>query len=114
MGTPSGRFLRDDGQFAGLASGGALFPVVEVSTSQAVQKGTTYAIAANSITLTLPASPAFGDTIYFVPEQLTFTSVIIARNGNRIMGLLEDLDLDAEGVSFGLMYTDATNGWRIV
>ena len=112
-GAPTGRVLTDAGVFAGFAAGGATFPIVEVSTSQAVVKGTRYAIAANSITLTLPASPAFGDEVQFVPESTTYTSVVIARNGQPIMGLAEDMTLDGEGVSFALVYTDATNGWRI-
>jgi len=112
-GTPTGKYLKDDGTFSALASGGAAFPIVEVLTSQAVAKGTRYAIAANSITLTLPASPSFGDEIQFVPESTAFTGVVIARNGQPIMGLSEDMTLDGEGVSFALVYTDSTNGWRI-
>jgi hypothetical protein len=113
MGTPTGKFLKDDGTFSSLAAGGAAFPIVEVSTNQAVSKGTRYAIAANSITLTLPANPDFGDEIQFVPESVAFTSVTIARNGRPIMGLAEDMTLDGEGVAFALVYTDSTNGWRI-
>lgn len=113
MGTPSGKYLKDDGTFSSLAAGGATFPIVEVSTNQAVAKGTRYAIAANSITLTLPANPDFGDEIQFVPESVAFTGVVIARNGRPIMGLAEDMTLDGEGVSFALVYTDSTNGWRI-
>ena len=112
-GAPTGRVLTDAGVFAGFATGGATFPIVEVSTSQPVVKGPRYAIAANSITLTLPASPAFGDEVQFIPESITYTSVVIARNGQPIMGLAEDMTLDGEGVSFALVYTDATNGWRI-
>lgn len=112
-GAPTGRVLTDAGVFAGFAAGGAAFPIVEVSTSQGVVRGTRYAVAANSITLTLPASPTFGDEIQFVPESVAFTNVTIARNGQPIMGLAEDMTLDGEGVSFALVYTDATNGWRI-
>lgn len=113
MGTPTGKFLKDDGTFALLSIAGSNIPNVEVNSSQPVVSGTRYFIAANSITLTLPANPTFGDFIQFVPEQSTFTSVVIARNGQRIMGLLEDMTLDGRGVSFGLVYSDNTNGWRI-
>lgn len=112
-GTATGRYLKDDGTWSGLASGGATFPISEVSTSQPVVAGNRYSIAANSITLTLPASPAFGDEVQFVPESTTYTSVVIARNGKPIMGIAEDMTLDGEGVSFALVYTDSTNGWRI-
>lgn len=113
MGTPTGKFLKDDGTFALLSVAGTNIPNVEVNSSQPVSAGVRYFIAANSITLTLPASPAFGDFVQFVPESVTFTSVVIARNGQPIMGLAEDMTLDGEGVSFGLVYSDSTNGWRI-
>lgn len=113
MGTPTGKFLKDDGTFAALSNAGSSLPAVEVNSSQPVVSGTRYFIAANSITLTLPANPTFGDFIQFVPETSTFTNVTIARNGQRIMGLLEDMIADGAGVSFGLTYSDSTNGWRI-
>ena len=113
MGTPTGKFLKDDGTFALLSIAGSNIPNVEVNSSQPVVSGTRYFIAANSITLTLPANPAFGDFIQFVPENVTFTNVTIARNGQPIMGLAEDMILDGEGIAFGLTYADPTNGWRI-
>lgn len=96
-----------------MALAGTTTPSVEVNSSQPVSAGARYFIAAGSITLTLPASPAFGDFVQFVPESLAVTGVVIARNGQNIMGLAEDLSLDSPGVSFGLTYSDSTNGWRI-
>lgn len=112
-GTPSGKFLKDDGTFSGLADGGAILPSVEVSTSQAVPAGARYVIAASSLTLTLPASPAFGDEVQFVPKSLSITGTTIARNGNPIMGAAEDFSADVEGASFSLVFTDSTDGWRL-
>ena len=113
MGAPTGRFLKDDGTFAALSVAGTTIPNVEVNSSQPVVAGARYFIAANGITLTLPASPTFGDFVQFVPESVTFTGVTIARNGQPIMGLAEDMILDGEGISFGLVYADSINGWRI-
>ena len=113
MGTPTGKFLKDDGTFAMLSVAGSDIPSVEVNSSQPVVAGTRYFIASNSITLTLPASPVFGDFVQFVPESSAFTSVVIARNGNPIMGLAEDMTLDGDGISLGLVYSDPANGWRI-
>jgi hypothetical protein len=113
MGTPEGRFLKDDGTFAALSLSSSPLSNVEVNSSQPVSAGVRYFIAASSITLTLPASPAFGDFIQFVPESASITGVTIARNGQRIMGLLEDMTVDGDAISFGLTYADATNGWRI-
>ena len=65
-----------------------------------------------STTLTLPASPATGDTVSVVNRSGT-TTPIVARNGQNIMGLGQDLTLDKDGSSFTLVYTDSSNGWVI-
>ena len=66
--------------------------VVAQSTSlNPVVAQTTYAIGANSITLTLPGSPTTGDRIGFRPASSSIYSYTVARNGNTIMGLSSDL-----------------------
>ena len=39
--------------------------------------------------------------------------VTIARNGSVLAGASDDLDFDINNVSLRLVYSDATNGWRI-
>lgn len=112
--TATGRVLLDTGAFATIATGGGLLPTVRVTTSGPVVSGIRYTIGADAITLTLPAAPADGDTIFFVTETITYTSVVIAGNGKAIMETSEDMTLDTEGASFGLAYISATGDWRIV
>lgn len=66
-----------------------------------------------SLILTLPAAPTPGDSVVFRNSSGTLTCVI-ARNGNLIMGLAEDMTIDDLNGTGCLMYFDATKGWRLV
>jgi hypothetical protein len=70
-----------------------------------------YTVAAG-ITVTLPLSPSAGDQVWFAPlGDMTASAATIARNGNLIMGLAEDMTWDMNA-GFSLVY-DSTNGdWR--
>jgi len=67
-------------------------------------------------TATLPASPLVGDQISIIDLAGTFdtNNVTVARNGNNIMGLAEDLVISLEDAGVVLVYTGATNGWKLV
>lgn len=65
---------------------------------------------ASATTVTLPASPAAGDAIWISTEN-NLTTNIIARNGNKIKSLSEDLTLDVANVAVQLRYVDSTVGW---
>jgi hypothetical protein len=72
--------------------------------------------SAGAWTLTLPASPVLGSIIRIADAAGTFTSnnLIVARNGKKIMGLSEDMTISTNNISISLIYSDETNGWRIV
>jgi hypothetical protein len=83
-----------------------------ISTNTTAARSRTYVLTA-SLTLTLPASPAAGDTVA-VQNSSGTTTAVIARNGSNIMSLAENLNLDkADGASFTLVFADATRGWVI-
>lgn len=70
--------------------------------------------SSGSFTITLPASPSSGATISigdgggaFLQNPLT-----IARNGNTIMTLAEDMFVSTNGAAFQLVYNGST--WRII
>ena len=76
--------------------------------------GRAYIVTASSavVTMTLPATPSNGDSIKLA--NMDDRQTIIARNGERIMGVAEDMTLNVEQVSFELMYESSTNmGWVI-
>ena len=89
-------------------------PVV-TQNMQVIGSGTTavasrvYVLTA-SLTLTLPASPAAGNWVS-VSNRSGTTTPVIARNGQNIMGLAEDMTIDNSTASFTLTFADATRGW---
>lgn len=66
-----------------------------------------------AVTATLPASPATGIAIYFADAGGAFASnnLIIARNGQTIMGSASDMTVNTNDQSFGLFYNGTT--WRV-
>lgn len=68
------------------------------------------------ITVTLPPSPAEGDTIWFEDKKGNFATnkLVIARNGKPIMSLAEDMDVEMDNAMFGLVFSDDTDGWRVI
>lgn len=64
-------------------------------------------------TMTLPAAPALSHAVRVVDAAGTFATnkLTIARNGQTIQGLAEDLVCDVAGASVALIYTGTT--WRL-
>lgn len=84
---------------------------VTASPSQVLWVNTTSA----AISVTLPASPAKGDTIRVIDVANTFdtNALTLLRNGQNIMSVADNLTVSTEGAAFDLIYYDATRGWRI-
>lgn len=80
-----------------------------ISGNTAAVAGIRYVLTA-SLTLTLPASPVAGDFVS-VQNSSGTTTATIARNGNNIMSLAEDMTIDVTSAAITLMYADATRGW---
>lgn len=66
-----------------------------------------------AVTVTLPANPSTGQTVWvtFCNDRL---DNLIARNGQPIMGLAEDMAVDNGNITVQLRYVDVTLGWRLV
>jgi len=88
---------------------GISLSVQVIGTNTAAVKNCLYVLTA-SLTLTLPASPAAGDTVK-VSNLSGTTTAVIARNGSNIQGLAEDLTIDSLNAAITLVYADATRGW---
>jgi hypothetical protein len=87
-----------------------------VTTTATIQPGS--AILANtattSFTITLPASPATGDTVSFIDQGYDFNTnpLTIGRNSSNIANAAADLVINTQGAGFSLVYSgDATTGW---
>ena len=69
-----------------------------------------------SFTLTLPSGPNIGDTVSFIDggDNCNTNNVTIARNGQKIVGLTQDLTIDTDSANFDLVFYNTSQGWRIV
>lgn len=68
---------------------------------------------AGVVTWTLPASPSAGSTVWITPGNGR-TDNVIARGGQNIMSLPEDMTLDSANVTVQLRFINSTLGWRLV
>ena len=87
-----------------------------ISSAETIQAGAQILVNTNggAVTVTLPASPATGDTVNFVDQGYDFNTnaLTVGRNGSNIANSAADLVVNTQGAAFGLVYSgDATTGW---
>jgi len=91
---------------------------VNITTTANVSSGQRIIVdtsSASAYTLTLPGNPSMGDEIHFLDGgyNCSTVNVTLARNGNNIMGLAQNMDIDTDGAAFKFVYYNATRGWVI-
>lgn len=97
------------------AQGTLGIPNVVTGTSQTMVAGQSYIFTNTgaATTATLPTSPQTGDIVN-IDNATGRADLVIARNGQNIMGLAEDINpFDLPG-SFTFLFVDATRGWRFL
>lgn len=97
-------------------AGSALGLVLSIATGSAVSISAGQMVAitnASAVTVTLPAAPTVGQLVAVIVCNSRADNVI-ARNGNPIMGIAEDMTINAPYASVTLAYTNSAKGWRIV
>jgi hypothetical protein len=101
-------------QWTGLGGGN---PWQSTSSSITIAANDRYFVNTSSaaVTITLPASPQAGDQVSLIDLAGTFdtNNCTVARNGNKIMGLTENLVLSIEDAGITLVYSGATYGWKL-
>jgi len=101
-------------QWTGLGGGN---PWASTATSITIAANDRYFVdtTTGAKTITLPASPQTGDQVSILDLASTFdtNNCTVARNGNKIMGLSENLVLNVEDEAIQLVYTGATYGWKL-
>lgn len=103
----AGKYIQTNGTSASWQ--GIHGPINVISGNTAAVLGNSYVLTA-SLTLTLPASPSAGDEIPTIVDFSGLGTATVARNGQPIMGLAENLVIDTQE-PFALVYVDATRGW---
>ena len=129
-GTPSAGYLRfntdeeafegyDGVEWKGIGGGGLEYANFDDTDSPiTAEKGLGYVCdtTSDAITINLPASPEAGDTIGIIDKAGTFSdnNLTVSPNGtDKVMGIAEDLVLSDDNTSITLVFSDATDGWRI-
>jgi hypothetical protein len=85
---------------------------VNVSSNTTAATQTLYILTAN-VTLTLPATPTNFDYVG-VTNLSGFANSYVARNGEKIMSITEDLTIDVVNGGFTLFYSGSSAGWIIL
>jgi hypothetical protein len=101
-----------DGSVTGSKIGNT-YIVTETAISKTLVNRESCTVTTGGLTITLPATPSPGWEIAITTDG-AFMNTVVARNGEKIMELDEDLIFDALNATIELFYVDATRGWRIV
>ena len=94
---------------------GGLPQLVEITATSATLLAGQHAVLTNvsQTTVTLPPSPTVFDYVWVTPTNARVDNRI-ARNGQNIMGLAEDLDIDNANATVQLRFIGGTRGWSLV
>ena len=90
-------------------------PDLIISTSAAVvaRAGAHYLLAnVATTTVTLPGSPSPGDVVWITPAN-GLADNVVARNGENIMGIAEDMTIGSQYRTCQLRYVNSTLGWLL-
>ena len=97
----------------GGGGGGGTYTSTYVTSDITAEKDRIYVFEElTPYTLTLPLTPSNGDSI-LISNRSGITTNLIGRNGELIMGIAEDMELNVPPASFMFTYASGTQGWVI-
>jgi len=100
------------------SSGGTNYPWSNVSSNVSASAGDKLFVdtSTTAITITLPASPAFGSEIRVIDIKGNSANnkITLDNNGNNIEGITDSLEVNINRAAFGLVFYDATEGWVFI
>ena len=72
--------------------------------------------SAHAFTITLPLNPEIGDSIWVgdLTGDFEIHTLTVNRNGQKIMELDENMDCDVNDLSFQMIYTNISVGWKLI
>jgi hypothetical protein len=105
--------------FSGGGGGGSSALTWNIASSNATMSSNNGYFVDTSIaakTMTLPSSATLGDTIRIndLAGSFATNNLTVARNGHKIQGVAQDLLVDVDQSSFGLVYSNSTYGWKVL
>ncbi len=100
------------------SSGGTNYPWSNVSSNVSASAGDKLFVdtSTTAVTITLPASPAFGSEIRVIDIKGNSANnkITLDNNGNNIEGITDSLEVNINRAAFGLVFYDATEGWVFI
>lgn len=90
-----------------------LYSITTTAVSKTLSDRERCTVTAAGQTITLPASPSAGSEVA-VTVISNVNNTVVARNGQLLMGLSEDLTIDRDNTTVTFYFVNATYGWRII
>ena len=116
QGAKGGSLISDGASSQTFTVGNHTLAWTDMATASTAVNGGAYFCepATAAFTLTLPASPVAGDTVWIVDAKGTFdtNNLTVAGNGANIYRQGTDVTMNINDVSKMLVYHNATNGWK--
>lgn len=111
----TGKYLSSDGTNYVFANGETNWTSISTTHTAASTERLFTDTSGGAFTVTLPASPSIGDFVELTDGASTWdtNNLTVARNGSVIQGNAADMLCDVKDAGLTLVYSDATNGWRI-
>ena len=112
-------YFNDGTQMITAASGsgtGITWKIISANTTANTTEGFLVNTTSANVYITLNSSPSLGNTARIVDMAGNFAinNCIIKGNGNKVMGSTDDLVISSNNAGIGLVYSNATYGWRII
>lgn len=108
-------YIYYSGAWVECLAGSGLSSFREINTGITATAFGKYIVDCNSaaVTVTLPASPVMGDEVSIIDGtgSAATNNITVARNGNKIQGLAEDMIVNTARAAFTLVYYNSTQGW---
>ena len=103
------------GTISSTSTTGTPWQIIEANYTATNRDRLFISTTATAITVTLPATPTFGDFVEFIDYAGSFgvNTATIARNSELIMGIPEDLIIDFAGAANTLIYSGSDEGWKL-
>lgn len=86
--------------------------IQSASSFTAVKSNHYFLFNAAATTVTLPATPSTGDPVWITVCN-GLANNIIGRNGEKIMGVAENMTIDIANSTVQLRYANTTTGWTL-
>jgi hypothetical protein len=112
-------YFNDGTQMITAASGsgtGITWKIISANTTANTTEGFLVNTTSANVYITLNSSPSLGNTARIIDMAGNFAinNCIIKGNGNKVMGSTDDFIISSNNAGIGLVYSNATYGWRII